>query len=124
MNLYDKIQTALIAQAVINGSKEQEPQPDLPWPFNYRGGIFFRIIWSVFTMVYINHVAEVAFGMGNYYFSIFWAFLLAYIPIVGSFITPLICIALLLLGIPQTNPNEIHDRLKHLGVEKCYVQQC
>jgi hypothetical protein len=85
---------------IIAGKDEEYVEPD-PWPFRYKYTIYFRMMWSVITIVYINHVCEITFGLGPTYFSYFWVVPLAFIPFIGSFWLSLICILLLVFGLPS-----------------------
>lgn len=118
--LFDAFLALSVAKIIVD--KDQPVGEPQPWPFNYGQLLFFRAGWSIVTVYYVNFCIENVTGLGSGYFSIWWAFALAWIPIIGSCVTPISCIILILLGVPSSDPHEISNRFP--GVDRCYVEQC
>ena len=122
--LFDILTGAAVLSSLKTLVSEKEVETPKTWPGKYTYTILFRMVWSIFTIIYVNMVLEHVYHLGPDYLSLFWGIPLAFIPLLGSFYVPLLCIIFILCGIPtdptQTKEYQIHEQ----GYPTCFSPGC
>lgn len=94
----------------------------LAWPACYKYSYVWRVLMSGVSIGILNHILDNAFGMGAGYFSLFWMFLVALIPLVGSTWMTAVMVALLYLWAPADKT--MAANMQYFKTEVCYTTEC
>ena len=120
----DKLFNLIKAGIVMNSLNDKPVIESTTWPGKYKYSIMFRMGWSIFTIIYINMVLEQVFLLGPNYLSYFWCLPIGFIPLLGSYYTPILCALLILGGVPTDQTFTKEYQIKVNGYPTCFSPGC
>lgn len=95
---------------------------DLPWPFCYKYSLVWRIFVSGASIMLVDNVLERVFNLGPDFICVFWCFLVAFIPFVGStWMTGILLVAYIMWAPPD--PLMVRN-MEYSRTKVCYTTEC